>query len=321
MAADGSRVGTTVSAARARVDAVRGRAERTLVWRVWDRMLEIEFVDRSVALAGKAFVSFFPLVIVVAAFMPASIRASIFSTLTHRLGVHGDALATAKHAFASSKDVRRATGFLGLAFTVFFAVSFTTALQRIYLRAWRRPATGGAGAYTRGPAWLLVMLGFMAASGELRALLSGPFTGLFLVLSLGMVTALWTFSAWFLLKGAVRWRVLLPTGLVTAVTMGFYTIYAQIWMSQVVKRNEAQFGFFGIALSLVSWFSGAAICIVIGACAGPVLAEDPGGIGRWVRGANPDVLVPGAVESLPAPDRELRLRDAFTPVEDGAGDL
>jgi hypothetical protein len=30
-------------------------------------MLEIEFVDRSVALAGKAFVSFFPLVIVVAA--------------------------------------------------------------------------------------------------------------------------------------------------------------------------------------------------------------------------------------------------------------
>jgi hypothetical protein len=29
-------------------------------------MLEIEFVDRSIALAGKAFVSFFPLVIVVA---------------------------------------------------------------------------------------------------------------------------------------------------------------------------------------------------------------------------------------------------------------
>jgi len=37
-------------------------------------MLEIEFVDRSVALAGKAFVSFFPLVIVVAAFVPERIR-------------------------------------------------------------------------------------------------------------------------------------------------------------------------------------------------------------------------------------------------------
>ena len=40
-------------------------------------MLEIEFVDRSIALAGKAFVSFFPLVIVVAAFVPDRIRTSI----------------------------------------------------------------------------------------------------------------------------------------------------------------------------------------------------------------------------------------------------
>ena len=53
--------------ARQRLDAVRTWLERLLIWRVWERMLEIEFVDRSVALAGKAFVSFFPLVIVVAA--------------------------------------------------------------------------------------------------------------------------------------------------------------------------------------------------------------------------------------------------------------
>ena len=49
-----------VAGARDRAMVVRQRAERTLLWRVWDRMLEIEFVDRSVALAGKAFVSFFP---------------------------------------------------------------------------------------------------------------------------------------------------------------------------------------------------------------------------------------------------------------------
>ena len=53
---------------------IREWAERTLLGRVWDRMLEIEFVDRSVALAGKAFVSFFPLVIVVASFAPTRIR-------------------------------------------------------------------------------------------------------------------------------------------------------------------------------------------------------------------------------------------------------
>ena len=59
-----------VADVRSRVDPVRDHAQRMLLWRVWERLLEIEFVDRSVALAGKAFVSFFPLVIVVAAFCP-----------------------------------------------------------------------------------------------------------------------------------------------------------------------------------------------------------------------------------------------------------
>ena len=53
-----------------RLTAVRERAQRSLLWQVWERLLEVEFVDRSVALAGKAFVAFFPLVIVVSAFMP-----------------------------------------------------------------------------------------------------------------------------------------------------------------------------------------------------------------------------------------------------------
>jgi membrane protein len=120
-----------------------------------------------------------------------------------------------------------------------------------------------------------------------------------------------------MLKGEVRWRVLLPTGLITAIANGVYTVYANVWMAHVIERNQAQFGFFGIALALVSWFSGAAICLVIGACVGPILAEDPGPIGRWVRGPTDAVLVAGAATSLPAPERDYRLRDAFTPVEEG----
>ena len=110
-----------------------------MLWQVWDRMLEIQFVDRSVALAGKAFVSFFPLVIVVSAFISQSIRDAIFTTLTHRLGIEGDALVATRQAFASSDDVRRATGVLGLVLTIFFATSFTTALQRVYLRGLAAP--------------------------------------------------------------------------------------------------------------------------------------------------------------------------------------
>jgi membrane protein len=301
---------------RARVDPVRARAEQTLPWQVWNRMLEIEFVDRSVALAGKAFVSFFPLVIVVAAFMPASIRTSIFETLIHRMGLEGDALVTAKQALASSDDIRRATGLTGLVLTIFFASSFTTALQRVYLRAWRRPPGRKAGAYTRGPAWLVVMVASMAVLGGARGLLgNGAGIGLFVVLSLTVTSGLWWFTAWFLLQGEVRWRVLLPSGIVTAVALAGYSVSATFWMPGLVTRNAEQFGFFGVALALVSWFSGAAICVLVGACAGPVLAEDPGAVGQRIRGGDPSLLVEEATPSLPAPDRELRLRDAFTPRE------
>ena len=289
------------------VAALRTWLERTLVWRVWERMLEIEFVDRSIALAGKAFVSFFPLVIVVAAFMPESVRESMIRAVTVRLGLDGEALATVQESFASSDDVREATGVLGLVMTIFFASSFTTALQRVYFHAWRRPQRGrnrrvlakrglparrpgGNGGPRRGGRAPSLVRRPSACSSWLPRLSS----------------AVWCFSAWLLLLGDVRARVLIPTGIITAVATSLYAASARIWMPGVVESNEAQFGVFGVALALISWFSGAAICVVIGATAGVVLAEDPGRLGDIVRGADPRTLVDGAEAPLPSPTRELQ---------------
>lgn len=302
---------------RARVDALQDRVRSTLVGQVWERMLEIEFVDRSIALAGKAFVSFFPLVIVVAAYMPEAIRDSILSTVTNRLGMRGAALDLARSAFRSTDDVRRATGLLGLTLTFFFATSFTTALQRVYLRAWRRPTGLRIGTYTRGPAWLLAFLAYMAAMGGLRGLLAGgPGYAAFLTLAVLASICWWWFTAWFLLLGDVRPRVLLPGATVAGITQSAYVVSAFVWMPNVVTRNNAQFGFFGIALALVTYFSGVAMCVIVGACGGPVLAEDPGPIGRFVRGRHASVLTDGAPPSVGPPTRELRLRDAFRATAD-----
>jgi membrane protein len=310
--------GSGVTELRKRIAGLRTRLERLLLWRVWERMLEIEFVDRSVALAGKAFVSFFPFVIVVAAFVPERIRSSIITSLTARLGIRGDALVLAREAFASSDDIRKATGVFGLLLTIFFATSFTTALQRVYLRAWRRPPrTAGVGAYWRGAVWLLVAMVCLALLGGLRGALGGGLGfGLFAIVALVVTSGQWWFTAWLLLQGEVRARVLIPTGVITSIVTAGYAASASIWMPGVVTSNEAQFGFFGVALALVTWFSGAAICILIGACAGPVLAEDTGRVGMLIRGGESGTLTAGARPSLPAPARELGLRDAFRSTED-----
>jgi membrane protein len=225
---------------RKRIARLRTRLERLLLWRVWERMLEIEFVDRSVALAGKAFVSFFPLVIVVAAFVPERIRSSILTGVTARLGIRGDALTIAREAFASADDIRKATGLLGLVLTIYFATSFTTALQRVYLRAWRRPTRAGAGAYWRGAVWLLVALASIALLGALRGALGGGLGfGLFAIVALAVTAGQWWFTAWFLLLGEVRARVLVPTGVITSIATAGYAASATVWMPGVVTGNEA----------------------------------------------------------------------------------
>jgi membrane protein len=302
---------------RSRVAALRDWLERLLLWRVWERMLEIEFVDRSIALAGKAFVSFFPLVIVIASFLPKDLRSSVITTLTNRLGFRGHALTSARQAFTTSDDVREATGILGLVLTIFFATSFTTAVQRIYFRAWRRPHRGGSGKYWRGVAWLLTLIAYMAIQGGLRSAFGdGPGVVLFAISSLAVSTGLWWFTAWFLLLGDVRARVLLPTGLITGIALSVFAASATIWMPKMLTDQEAQFGLFGVALALVTWFSGAATCILIGACAGPVFAEDTGRVGRLIRGGEDSTLTAGASAPLPPPTRELTLRDAFEGSED-----
>ena len=66
----------------------------------------------------------------------------------------------------------------------------------------------------------------------------------------------------------------------------------------------------------MTWFSGAAICILLGACAGVVFAEDTGRVGTLVRGGDAPALATGARPPLPPPARELSLRDAFQSTED-----
>ena len=164
-----SGTGAHSRAARARRYAARTaeRLERTVIGRWWSRLLEIEFVDRSVALAAKAFVSLFPLLIVISAVTPERVRREILQALADRLGVDGQSRQAVSQAFASPDATRSATGVIGVLLTVAFAVSFTTALQRLYLRTWRRPPGGGLRNKGRGAIWVAgvsVLLVILAAA-------------------------------------------------------------------------------------------------------------------------------------------------------------
>jgi membrane protein len=296
------------------------RLEVTAVGRLWSRLLELEFVDRSVALAAKAFVSFFPLLILAAAITPGSVRQEMLEIITGRLGISGDALETVRQAFASPDQTRAATGLVGALITVAYAVSFTTALQRVYLRAWRRPPGGGVRNKGRGAVWVGGVVLLMIVLSVVRSLLPGT-SGPVLSWAVGLAgaTGLWWWTARLMLRGEVRWRALLPTAVITGVGTWIYALAASVWMPGNVSSQYAQFGAFGIAMAIVTWFTGLAFLIVAAAAAAPALADGDGRVGRWLRADQPTAVEAGAKPALPGPARPVRLSDAFGRGSRGSG--
>ena len=300
-----------LAALRARLDATRARLEGTLAWRTWERLLENEFIDRSVALAAKAFIALFPLTIAVSAFAPQGLRREISDLTQTRFGLSGSARSMVVDAFARPEQTRAATGVFGLIFLFFYATTFTTALQKVYLKAWRRPSAGGVPA-ARGMVWLAGLIVIVGLLDTVRNLLGrGPQSSFGLLAWALAAIGGWWVTSWLMLRGEVRWRALAASAVVTgAATIG-YSAATSLWMPRSVEQNQAQFGVFGVTLALVSWFVGLGFVLVTATVLGAVLAEQPGVVGRLARGGSAFVLRPGAAPPLSPPSRPLSVADAL----------
>ena len=144
-----------MTAWRTRLDTIRERVEQTILFRIWERLLENEFLDRGVALGAKAFVSLFPSVIVVAGFHPFVGSGFDHHDVDASARIERRRIDDGQGGVRESGDTKRATGVVGLLFTFFYISSFTTALRRVYTRAWRRPSGRFASGYAGGAGFLV----------------------------------------------------------------------------------------------------------------------------------------------------------------------
>jgi membrane protein len=183
---------------------------------------------------------------------------------------------------------------------LFYATTFTSALQRIYLSAWHRPTDRDRVRELKGLAWLAGVIAMLTLFAVLRRAFSGAIgTSFLLILGFAAMVGLWWWTSYVMLRGQVRWRVLLPPALAMATGMGLYGASAAIWVPRSMVTNQEQFGFFGVSMTLVSWFVGVGFITVAAATLGPVLATDGGRVGRLVRGRDDSLLRPDAAESVP----------------------
>ncbi len=240
-----------------------------------DRLVEMQFVDRSVALGSLAFTALVPLLVIASAFLPGT--EDLPSELIERFDLKGANAQLVREVFAQPDAVRQSVSWLGLLLLIVAALSFTRALQRVYEHAWRLEVRGLAGTRA-GLIWIggvVVWSSLFASVRDWLLDLTGPVGSLTILLAGN--AALWLWSPWILLAARVDWRALVPSALLTSVAMTAISIGSVIYMPEAIGRAATHYGSIGIAISLVSWLVGIGFALTVCAGVGAVLGGERDG--------------------------------------------
>jgi membrane protein len=230
---------------------VRSRFERSLGGEILDEMLRIEVIDRALALASKLFVAVIPLSIILKAIVPGS--GSFGQDLVVRLGLTGPGASATQTLFATGGEVRGAVSVIGIVVLLYSVLSFTRALQRVYLNIWRlHPEPFDA--LARQLVWMVGFVVYTVVLAPLHDLEHEHNLGvLYAVSSIVLSAAFWVWSPYVLLGGRVHWRRMLPTGLLTAAAISLYSIGTAVFLPGIFTRNAERYGLIGVAFGLVTW--------------------------------------------------------------------
>lgn len=267
----------------ARIRAVPGGS---LILQIIEDLARSEIADRAMTLAGQAFTSILPVMILLSA-IPGK-------------GLVDDALAgydmtSGDLALTSSSDTESSAvtfGVIGAVMTIVSATSFSRALDRMYSRVWEVPRVS----FREGWRWIVVILAvalgvvIQILVPNLRDLWSmRAVVGFGIELTAGFFlwAVLWLGIARTLTVGRVNVRCLALTAVITAAGLSALVVATHVGMAKVLDSATAQFGVLGIIFTVIGWlfvFSS----IVIGATViVHAMFVNEGIVGRWLGRAEP----------------------------------
>jgi len=242
-------------------------------------LLRVEVVDRSMALAAQALLALIPLLVVASAFLPDVVIHAAYERLQAVTGigsVQASHLAESVTTDVNTDRVRAQVGILGVLITILSATSYSRATQRMYEKVWALHHVGGLAGFKRSFVWLLGWLaGLQLLTVGSRWV--GDSAGLELLavlLRTALMVLLWWWSLRFLLAERVRWRELLPAAALTGVAVVAYAAGSTLVMPRFAASSAAEFGAFGLVLTLATWLVGMSGIQVVAAVVGRVIAED-----------------------------------------------
>ena len=236
------------------------------VRRCLGRFVELEGFDRAMALAGQAFAALLPLLIVIGSVSPQG-GDDLSDAITSRFKLDPGASDTLHSAVAQPPDP--GIGVLGVFLLVISALSFTRAMQRLYVRAWRLGKLGLRGNLW-GLEWLVIFVLFWSLQPLIIHLFSGVTAFSF---SLALSTAMWVITPYLLVAKRIAWRQLVPQALLTALSLDALAIAGAIYLPHAVQTTSKEFGVLGVAFTLLSLLFAISLCLVGSAAIGATVGE------------------------------------------------
>lgn len=254
------------------IQSFRGRLQKTLAGTLIERLLELNWMARSVALGSKLFTTLVPLSILVSALLDR--RNILAGRLIDGFGLTGAGARGITTLFdVPSAQVWGATSLVGVLVMGYSVLSFARSLQRIYEDAWHLPALRSVG-IAWGGVWVVIFAVYFSLSTPLARLLyehglrvSGT------IVSLCVGTALWLVTPFILLGRRVPLRVLLPGGVASAILLLAFNLGSSVYLPHSMTESVHRYGLIGVTFTMLTWLFLLSITLVIAAACGAVLGE------------------------------------------------
>lgn len=247
--------------------------QRSFAGRCVYRFVELEGVDRALALASRAFIAVIPLAVVATAVTPTG--ESFGDRIVERFELDGEAAETIRQLFATPSEARGAATVVGLGALLVTCVSFARLLQRTYERIWGLEPLGPRGIF-RGLAWIGGLAAWLAIVVPIRNWLRDlGDEALYIVVTAAASTVLWAWTPYMLLGGRIYWRRLLPSAVVAAVGLTALTGASMIYLPTTIERSAEAYGLIGVTFAFVSWLFVAGLVIIAAAVIGAEASRSP----------------------------------------------
>lgn len=225
--------------------------------RVQQRFGEVHGASLAAAVTLTAFLSLFPLLLVLIAVLGwfSSQADDLTVQMVQRLGLRGAAAELVTSAIQSAERSRRFATLLGVGGFLWTGLNLVTALQQALNSVWQ---VAGRGLRDRaiGLLWLVGAAVVMAASVGVTAgvrWLPGPAWPFALLGSLALGVVLWLWTLRTLTNRDVGWKPLLPGAVLGAVGLVVLQVVGAHYVPRAVATTSALYGSLGTVFAVIAW--------------------------------------------------------------------